>query len=427
MGKLIIDLPEMIIYKIFSYLNLCSLSTKIPLVCKDWNNKIKSESFWKSLRYLSLDEEKDGIKQIEKALMKCSNLKNLEIIFDTECERAALPLSIEPPLPHLESFSYINCFEIFEKTYISIIKSAPHLKRLKVTGDLTDNIMKATSELKELVSLEVSAYEDSACDESLFIKIIETCPKLEHVHIAFTDCASADVLEKLIKLHSGTLISLDWFNALTDEQAQSIGKCSKLVNLKLNCELLSDKSFKFIKTLPLLEKLSLHMGENFTSDGFKELFADNPFPQMKSLVFTECHELDNAGVEALVLCCKFLETIYFENCFKVTDKGINHLVQNCHKLRVFRIHGIKTKYNFVKDLHKYLPELKYLGLFGQPVDLKLVQNFTKLHPNFKSESCKPLSSSSQKIYEQHLESPYAKPVVMYSNKRYLTEIVGHAS
>ena len=145
---------------------------------------------------------------------------------------------------------------------------------------------------------------------------------------------------------------------LTDKTAVFIGRTlTSLEHLGISfCSHLTDNALMAFSGLCNLHSLRLRKGTNFTNGGFNSLFSHHNkeankahrnsydttnFCYLQSLDLSECQELSDFNLQLITSKLPSLRRLEIAWCFKITDVGLEALVNGCRHLSTLKLIGLK--------------------------------------------------------------------------------------
>lgn len=394
----ILEIPIINLFHIFSFLDANTLLTKVQLVCKYFHSIIKDDALWNSFRCLTFSNNESMI-YIITIIKKCKNIKHLKIIreigknfdYDKKNLHSCL-LDVLAHYPQLRSVSLSN-FRIglnCEESFKFFIKSVPNLTYLDLDKCyICNSIADIISEAKNLKSLCLSRCY--SVENQTFIKIFKNCEKLEHLNLSQQDTLNDKVFHAIFTICSENIQTLFLRDiSIQHNNFTHIKNCTKLSVLSIDCHFLNDKTLNYIKQLNNLKHLELSYGLLFTAHGLGKFFSEGSLLNLKHLDLTCCAGLENSTLEILSNRCRYLECLDMSECWRVTDKGVFHVIRKCLHLKLLNLEDLKElKGFFLSEIHLYLKELKVLNLsFCDGIIIKNLQQFMNLNPSYQIKKCK---------------------------------------
>ena len=92
-------------------------------------------------------------------------------------------------------------------------------------------------------------------------------------------------------------------------------------------------------------------------------FSEAKLLQLRHLDLTGCVQLQDAGVQAIAMCCPNLTFFNIFYAKDVTDEGITSVISQCNGLRDFKLRALPyIRGNFIASIHLSLPNLKSLDV-----------------------------------------------------------------
>ena len=92
-------------------------------------------------------------------------------------------------------------------------------------------------------------------------------------------------------------------------------------------------------------------------------FSEAELLQLRHLDLTGCVQLQDAGVQAIAMCCPNLTFFNIFYAKDVTDEGITSVISQCNGLRDCKLRALPNiRGNFIASIHLSLPHLKSLDV-----------------------------------------------------------------
>ncbi|KAJ9574539.1 hypothetical protein L9F63_008278, partial [Diploptera punctata] len=199
-------------------------------------------------------------------------------------------------------------------------------------------------------------------------EIAENCTRLEELSLQGISGICDEDLKHVIRKVGAQLtrLILDG-NLLTDKSFCFLKHCTRLQVLDMTCcRRMTDRGLlEGIGALQKLRLLKLQLGLKLTTRAFSTFLNR---PAMACIIYLHlycCPQLDDYGLEGIANRCVNLRTLYLNSCYKVTDAGILKLICNCKKLQILElieIGGI-TGTGCLDLIPTHLPLLKKLNSF----------------------------------------------------------------
>ena len=144
---------------------------------------------------------------------------------------------------------------------------------------------------------------------------------------------------------------------MTDKSSEHIQKLSNLEHLSISfCTELTDKSLECFSKLKNLTSLYLKKGDEFTNQGFEDLFdnlcllSGSPYHSSNSqrvgrltkLCLIECKLLRDSGLVKLARSFPHLIHLDLSWCWNLSDIGLEAVAHHCHKIETLKLVGLKN-------------------------------------------------------------------------------------
>lgn len=422
-GKQLDDLPNEVLLKIFTYLNIEELVVSTQNVCMRWREVSRDNKLWKDAVFNPRKEitDKEVAKYLENmpALRSYSATRRSEnIVIDALCKFCRNIRSIDLHNSHNMNIPLIQ----------KIIQHFPHIESLKVPLPypmFPEELIKFSELIGQCQSLRSLCLDgNSVCSvvmwEGVLIPIADGCPSLQHIHIGYHGQLDEDI-HNLLQKKRHQLLSFSCKISVTKNMAEHLSECTALQHLDIeNCNdhLLYDdiqslikltnlKYFAFryctediVNNFPMFflsgslsQVVHLDLSESYyISDVAVTAIFEN-CPQLQHLNISGSQSLQNEGLRYIGKCihihhldlsmcmdltdrsmeyvgagCCSLKKLDISGCYKMTDKAIEHIVK-CRELQVLKFnyndltgsnfHLISTHLPHLAELH--LENCKYLN------------------------------------------------------------------
>ncbi|KAL5012058.1 hypothetical protein ScPMuIL_010609 [Solemya velum] len=385
------SIPTEIILKILSFCSPQELCQNVSPVCKKWHSYAHEPSLWKCLCF----DYNPNISSINLCwiVRKTPHLKKLVLRGRFELTLAECSVLSESCL-ELRELDLGFCDKLNQLMIGCFVENCKQLESITVEGcQLVTNV--CVTHLVKLSRLTHLNFSHCALLDDSLILIADKLPQIVSLDIDGMSWITDSAVIHLVTLHQHNLECLVLDGAeLTDAIFQTLSMCSKLRKLSLSfCELLSDVALQCIKKLPSLRNLKLRKGENFTSDGLRDLFLSPHFSILTELDLSECVCITNDTVLQISKCCgRALKTLSLCWCWEVTEIGLISIVDHCSNLRTLVLLGIhkitgdcldripeemdhltfldlrqcnRIKDQVIADMIRRKPDLKVLNYYGE--------------------------------------------------------------
>jgi F-box/leucine-rich repeat protein 2/20 len=421
-GKQFDDLPNEVLLKIFTYLNIEELVVSTQNVCMRWREVSRDNKLWKNAVFNPRKEITD--KEVAKYLESMPALRSYSatrrtgnIVIDALCKSCRNIRSIDLHYSHNMNIPLIQ----------KIIQHFPHIESLRVPLPyhmLLEELIKFAELIGQCQSLRSLSLDGNAmCNvvmEGVLIPIADGCPSLQHIHLGYHGHLHEDILN-LLQRKRYQLLSFSCEMSVTKNMAEHISACTSLQHLEIanyNDHLLYDdiqsliklknlKYFAFrccsedvVNNLPMFflsgslsQIVHLDLSESYYISDITVTAIFDSCPQLQHLNISGSQSLQNEGLRYIGKCshlqyldlsmcmdltdssmeyvgagCCNLKKLDISGCYKMTDKAIEHVVK-CKELQVLKFnyndltgssfHLISTHLQRLSELH--LENCKYLN------------------------------------------------------------------
>lgn len=361
-------LPEELVLKIFSFLTLSELCKTVALVCRLWLYYSRCPALRQRLSLSELTKSVCFREELSEFIRtNFPFLKYLYLQHRTELPQMTCR-ALARACPYLQSLSLSSCGTLTKEGINEFVTFCPQLREIDFEACvMTDECLEVLGELP-LQKLN-ARYCTHLTDHGLTFLAIH-CRQLTSLNFDGIQWISHEAIAILIENCMGRLEHL-WLDGedMTDVTVELISKCHHLKSFGLSfCDSLSDQSLKYMQKMTNLVTLRLKKGTEFSSQALKELFK-HLHPQrtgnargLLHVNIAECSKLDDAAVAALADSCRYLESIDISWCWEVTDAGLEHVINKCHRVVDMNICGAKDlRGNPLKEIPKHMPSLRSLN------------------------------------------------------------------
>ena len=113
---------------------------------------------------------------------------------------------------------------------------------------------------------------------------------------------------------------------------------------------------------PRIQKLDFMDALSLTAPSF--IHAANFCKQLQEVRLSECHNINNAGIKALVTGCRELRVLIFNRCSLLTETTLVAISNNCAELRTLGVSGCTSISNTdaILEAAKVCPKLLRLEI-----------------------------------------------------------------
>lgn len=421
-GKQFDDLPNEVLLKIFTYLNIEELVVSTQNVCMRWREVSRDNKLWKNAVFNPRKEitDKKVAQYLENmpALRSYSATRRTEnIVIDALCKSCRNIRSIDLHNSHKVNIALIQ----------KIIQHYPHIESLKVPLPypvFPEELKKFAELIGQCQSLRSLSLDGNfACSvvmwEGVLIPIADGCPSLQHMHLGYHGQLDEDI-QNLLQKKRHQLLSFSCKIFVTKNMADHISECTTLQHLEIEnydedmlyddiqslIKLTNLKYFAFryctedvVKSLPMFllsgslsQVVHLDLSESYYINDITVTAIFENCPQLQHLNISGSQSLQNEGLRYIGKCihiqhldlsmcmdltdrsmeyvgagCCSLKKLDISGCYKMTDKAIEHIVK-CTELQVlkFNYNDLTGSSFHLISTHQHLAELhlencKYLN------------------------------------------------------------------
>ena len=324
-SRVINNLPEHILLKIFSYLstkNLCMASG----VCKKWHTLCWDPQLWRSMK-----------------ISKYSG-SNIDKVLYTILSRLAR--STQGLCLTLQYIRIVQCECLSDRGLSYIAKYCIDLAKLEILSCPCIMNRGVQSVLENCLSLMSLDIRGCSCINSICHSMItniqssnDTCFRLTYLDIS--DCVAVDDLG--LRTLSFT--------------------CKRLETLHMRrCPRVTDVGMQHVAShCTSLRELSISDCHKVRDFSLKEI--SRYCPSLRYLSLMRCAVTDT-GIKMIAKGCSNLRYLNVRGCAGVTDAGVVYVAQNCFKLRSLDVGKCEITNNTLSALGIHCPQLKRLSIKG---------------------------------------------------------------
>jgi F-box/leucine-rich repeat protein 14 len=318
-------------------------------------------------------EEEFYLREVTQSMPHVDSL-NLRGCFSLTDDK--LTPAFQTQLPFLMELNLGMCRKISDQSISSIVKSALHLQVLDLGGcasitnkslDLIHNNLHLLKHLNLRSCLNVT---DSGiaklCGQVPCLLETEGYPSQQDLlrmqqespgypcleTLGLQDCQKlTDNSLKFVSLGLKNLksINLSFCASFTEFGLKFLSSMAcglKEVNLR-SCDNVSDSGLKYLSEGGVaLHVLDVSFCDKITDQGL--VFISQGLPQIRSLSLNSCTVTD-AGLIKLSQTLTDLKTLNIGQCSRVTDKGLNAIINNCPHLSSLDIYGCPSISHYIVD------------------------------------------------------------------------------
>ncbi|KAK7794506.1 hypothetical protein R5R35_004723 [Gryllus longicercus] len=324
-------LPDEMILKIFSYLDIRDICFSVCAVCKRWNSLTYERTLWKSIKFICSNNM--PLHCIENVLRHAPLLQAIELQWRTDVE-----IIIKELISNCEDILLVNmvcCGKVKGETIDSLFQCYPFLEHLSLDKCWTveDGCYDVIHKFTNLKSMNIS--HSRHFSGSMLQQVVNCCPSLVHINIDYIRGISDNDLLYLIELKKHDLLTLILFGeSLTDASICSLEKCKRLKKLHLSrCHLMTNKGLKSIGRLTHLRSLKLRFGINLKPKDLLTFLFSKAVSELEYLCLSRSESFTDEAATAVAENCKKLIQLDVVHCPNLTEAGRQILLTNCEQLK----------------------------------------------------------------------------------------------
>jgi hypothetical protein len=333
-GKCFTDLPDEVLLKIFSNLNIEDLAMSVHHVNSHWKNVSQDGSLWKnktfSPEYKMSDEEIAGhlINMPALQAFSLSRGTNTKITVDTLCK-------------YCRDIRHLQLHRLSNSELLYILKNIPNLETLAVcVPDQMDQLYFADlvgqfQKLKKLSFIEAGRYTDgngilrticSTIADGVLRAIADGCPSLHSLYIGHGCKFQNQDIEYFLQTKGQQLLSFSFRICISFAAHRLLTEC-------VNLEYLQYEHYQFDQSITYLQLLSkLSKLRNLTLVGCREgktrtvsnIFKNQSLSKLITLHMYYCDDLDGTSLAVILTNCPQLQSFTLRES-EFTDCGFQYI------------------------------------------------------------------------------------------------------
>ncbi|XP_075219975.1 F-box and leucine-rich repeat protein 13-like [Lycorma delicatula] len=266
------NLPNELLLKIFSYLDVFDVAFSVSNVCQLWNNLSYDPILWNSF-ILICDKYMDLNYIIDDVLPKMFLLRRVQLQWRTDTD--VIINKLIECCKNIKELEFICCGYLSDDTIKQLSINYPNLISLNLgkCWRFPDKCYKDVVLFNNLINLSVSHCFN--LNGVLLRQISDRCLKLTTLNIDYIRGISEDDILYFITPRISNLISLTLFgDCLTDRILFEISKCKRLKTLHISsCQNISDIGLNLIlSNMHTLTSLTLRKTVKFTTANLAHFF-----------------------------------------------------------------------------------------------------------------------------------------------------------
>ncbi|RZF42603.1 hypothetical protein LSTR_LSTR001398 [Laodelphax striatellus] len=291
MAKIINELPEELLLKIFSQLDILDISLNVVNVCHQWRQLAMNESLWRKLKFVctnSMESYRIGAYLQRMPLLQRVQLQwrtdvdvimsivslYCEYIVEVELVCCGYPdkdlvEKLSMRYPNMKVFSLGKCWQTPSKCYWDVIQ------------------------FKSLLSLNIS--NSPFLNNDLLRLISINCPNLMELNIDYVRGISENEIVDFIQSRYDILTSITVFGDLvTDRTLFELSRCSRVENIHIStCYEITIAGVVSLMGITTLRYLTLRRAALLEQDKLAQLFYERKiFQQLNRLYISSKHKID---------------------------------------------------------------------------------------------------------------------------------------
>ena len=411
----ILNLPEELLYEIFSYLKYEDLVWKVAFTCTAFLNIVLEkihileidarkdqhvfgkaqkllllENLSSSIQHLIVSRESDDKKSEELQTLKLEDRQHISIFLRSRRITDTELLYITQRCKLLKGLVLNKCCMLSFTSFDDVCCNLKNLQAIKILGNiqLTDKTVRTISsnciELRTIHLVDCTSITDAGikflsenCDHVQDLNIYG-CKKLsenaiKHIGLNMTKLRSFTIgvcpkisnkgICFLVK-RCALLMSLNFrnFYQLMDEAiTMAVRECKYLESLNLwSCDNLHIETVICTIADNCKQLLHLNLGGLGVLDGSIQ-YLSNECKNLLSINLTNCYFLTDEAIISLSINCTKLKKVELMDCEKITDASIKSLANNCPDLRWLDItRCYKVTHVSIKHVRKHCKKLERL-------------------------------------------------------------------
>jgi Leucine-rich repeat (LRR) protein len=355
------DLPDKIVLKIFSYLNLTQLVLCVKNVCKRWRALSENDEIWKDSRFYP-----DANSPVEYIIFTVTAAKPLRRFqYYGSCN----VLEILSQCCRRIKYLTIPCIELSATLIKVVMERLTELKSLHITIGQTDEGLRITSivgKSETLVHLSLYSSNEVTVRSGLLKPIADGCPNLKTLRCEAFNLPNSEICY-LMQCKKQQLETYDHYGLVSADFLRALNECTKLrrvsfqsvefdgpynempptTNLKnlTSLEVMVCK-LPMVKIIPLtlfLDTLS-HLASIALTYSFTNI------DELVNKIILQCPALTKLDLEGNselrcrslrnISSCKEIRYLDVSICKKLEKKAMKYVADGCPKLHTLEVSGI---------------------------------------------------------------------------------------
>nr|CAD7267658.1 unnamed protein product [Timema shepardi] len=379
-GVVVNHLPNEMLLKIFSLLDVKDICYSTRYVCKRWNVLSNDEALWKNSEFVCTKNM--TLEYIYKMLRSASLLR--AVVLQWRLDTAGILEVLCKCCPDIQRIQLICCGMINLNTMEMLSVRYPGLLHLSMgkSFSVQRDCFDVLGQFRKIQSINLS---HSRLTGDQLESIVDSCPDLVEINIDYVRGIEERYILNLIAAKKETLVSLAVFgDRVTDSTFEALQECNKLYSLHISqCGLLSDRGLKSLSSLKTLSSLKLRYASNISYSGLCKFLLQKTLSSLKYLSLSRSNKFDDVCAVSICQNCASLQELDLSYCPNVTAEGIKTLSQGCKSLKVIY-------YNVFNPEHSVFMEKI---VFKVPVDKKNYAVGTSLKKKNVVDNLKEVSTS----------------------------------
>jgi hypothetical protein len=329
--KCITDLPDELLLKIFSNLNIEDLAMSVQHVNSHWKTVAQDGSLWKNQTFSP--ECKMTSKKMARLLRNMPALQafcpnggiNTKLIVDTMCKYCRDIRRIK--------FQYYQ--NLSNSRLQAILENLPHIEYLSIPfPEETDQICFAhlVAQFQKLTTLSFTDHYFPTVEDGVLRAIADGCPSLQCLEMGLSEFSIQDV-EYFLEKKGQQLLSFSSRAYISTTAHRLLTEC---VNLEcLVYEIWNDVPSTYIQSLSKLSKMRNLTLIGFTEDEAQNLSSIFKNQSMSKLITLTLYCCDDLSLNVILINCPQLQSITLQG-YELTDYGFQY-IGTCKNLQFLDI------------------------------------------------------------------------------------------
>ncbi|XP_003378350.1 F-box/LRR-repeat protein 2 [Trichinella spiralis] len=329
-------LPEELILRIFSYLDIVSLC-RCAQVCRTWNILALDGSNWQNVDLFQFQKDiKTGSKKTLSQTKNSSKVVNFNFVTVKQIVVSANCTLGRDMVENEVRRLIVNCQLPIKRRQLISEQPIRKIRSNFIAGEKYESSLSSSSGWEKLNLLDIYKSEiENRCAASVVENLAKRCGGfLKKLSLRGCESVQDGALDTFArKCNFIEELNLEKCKRLSDSTCESLGlHCKRLRVLNLDCiSGITERGLKFISDgCPNLEWLNISWCNHISDEGLEAVAKGSK--RMKALICKGCTGLTDEGLRHVGEHCHDLRVLNLQSCSHITDQGISYIANGCHRL-----------------------------------------------------------------------------------------------